>query len=79
MGVKIAVLNDDMRDVISPSEMSKGDSIAMHLSKADTQPFLLNTLSSRQVGQSPELKSPTATKEKPALFGVGNITKSHEK
>ena len=50
-GVKVTVLNDDMRDVISASEMSKPESVTK-LAKAETQPALMDALSSRHVGLS---------------------------
>ena len=48
-GVKIAVLNDDMRDVISASERSKPET-NLQLNKNDTQPALIEELSSRHNG-----------------------------
>lgn len=48
-GVKIAVLNDDMRDVITASERSKPETKS-RLNKNDTQPTLIEELSSRHNG-----------------------------
>ena len=66
-GVKIEVLNEDMRDVINPAEMSPSKNGKRKLKSIETQPVLLNTLSSRQVLRSPELntlKSPSMRNSK---------------